>query len=318
MGGPAEVVVIGAGLAGLAASQRLIAAGHHVVVLDKGRSPGGRMATRRIGGAHVDHGAQFFTVRSDVFAAQAERWGRAGLTRIWSHGFGPEPDGHPRYAATHGMNSLAKDLARGLDVHCERMAFTVRPGRARRWRVVVDDGTAHDADAVIVTCPLPQSYALLVEAGVDAPDALLRTEYDRTLALLAVLDGPPSVRSPGGMHTPDTTFGFVADNQAKGISAVPAITLHANAAWSEAHWDDEPPAALDALQRAAAAWLGSARVVERHLKRWRFATPRTIWPEPCWSDRTSTIVLAGDAFAGPRVEGAYLSGLAAAARVDER
>ena len=53
--------------------------------------------------------------------------------------------------------------------------------------------------------------------------------------------------------------------------------------------------------------------VEHQVKRWRFATPRTIWPEPCWvASGTDPLALAGDAFAGPRVEGAVLSGLAAA------
>ncbi|MSO32728.1 MAG: FAD-dependent oxidoreductase, partial [Ilumatobacteraceae bacterium] len=60
-----RVVVVGAGIAGLTAARALSHAGHSVIVLDKGRSVGGRMATRRIGDATVDHGAQFFTVRSD-------------------------------------------------------------------------------------------------------------------------------------------------------------------------------------------------------------------------------------------------------------
>jgi predicted NAD/FAD-dependent oxidoreductase len=66
------------------------------------------------------------------------------------------------------------------------------------------------------------------------------------------------------------------------------------------------------LELAAAPWLGEARIVESQLKRWRFATPRTIWPEPCWVGGDGTIVVAGDAFSGPRVEGAHNSGLAAA------
>ena len=51
-----RVVVIGAGLAGLIAAQQLRNSGHDVVVLDKGKSPGGRLATRRIGDATLDHG----------------------------------------------------------------------------------------------------------------------------------------------------------------------------------------------------------------------------------------------------------------------
>jgi len=53
-----RVVVIGAGLAGLMSAQQLQESGHDVVVLDKGKSPGGRLATRRIGDATLDHGAQ--------------------------------------------------------------------------------------------------------------------------------------------------------------------------------------------------------------------------------------------------------------------
>lgn len=54
-----RVVVVGAGIAGLMAAQSLSNSGHDVVVVDKGRSPGGRLATRRINDATLDHGAQF-------------------------------------------------------------------------------------------------------------------------------------------------------------------------------------------------------------------------------------------------------------------
>ena len=70
-----RVGLVGSGLAGLTAARALADAGLEVVVLDKGRRPGGRMATAELSeGARADHGAQFFTVRSPVFAALVERW----------------------------------------------------------------------------------------------------------------------------------------------------------------------------------------------------------------------------------------------------
>jgi predicted NAD/FAD-dependent oxidoreductase len=179
--------------------------------------------------------------------------------------------------------------------------------------VQLDDGTVTDHDALVVTCPLPQSFSLLVTAEVTMPEALWRTDYDRTLALLAVLDGESAVPPPGGVqhHAP---FTFVGDNRAKGISELPAITCHADQAWSADHWDDDPDVAHRALLDAAAPFIGSAHVVTSQVKRWRFATPQAVWPERHWSpDAHPTLVLAGDAFGGPRVEGAALSGLSAAA-----
>ena len=49
-----------------------------IFIVDKGRSVGGRLATRRIGPGRADHGAQFFTVRSDKFQGYVDRWQKVG------------------------------------------------------------------------------------------------------------------------------------------------------------------------------------------------------------------------------------------------
>jgi renalase len=58
-------------------------------------------------------------------------------------------------------------------------------------------------------------------------------------------------------------------------------------------------------------------VAASSVKRWRFATPQRTWPEPCWSsvEGAAPVAVAGDAFAGPKIEGAALSGVAAAEAV---
>jgi predicted NAD/FAD-dependent oxidoreductase len=307
------VAVVGAGLSGLVAARQLADAGHEVVVLDKGAVPGGRLATDTLGAASFDSGAQFFTVRSEAFAALVDPWLRSGVAYEWTRGFGDTPDGYPRYAVRGGMGALGAHLAAGLDVRLSTMCFAIRRGGGR-WSVGIDDGTAVAADALVVTCPLPQSASLLITAEVAVPEQLRRTDYHRVVAVLAALDGPSAVPAPGGVQDADAIFSFVADNRSKGVSGAPAVTLHVNHEESAAHWDDPPDELRAWALDAAAPWFGGAAVVAARVRRWRFAGPQTIWPESCWSPEAGLpLALAGDAFAGPKVEGAALSGLAAAA-----
>jgi renalase len=303
-----RVVVVGAGLAGLSCARRLTDAGHRVTVVDKGRSVGGRMATRRIGEATLDTGAQFFTARSDEMRALVDELCAAGAAAEWHRGLGDAADGHPRYRGVPSMNAIAKHLAAPLDdVRCSTMVFSIEPGTVR-----IDDGTSITADAVVVTSPVWQSVALLLPGGIELPSELVEAGYWPTLALLAVLDGSSSVPMPGIVQDADSTFATVVDNAAKGVSKVPALTMHLRDELSEARWDDDPAAVHADLLAAAQPWFGEAEVVDSQLKRWRFATPKSTWPEPFLAVGDGSIVLAGDAFAGPKVEGAVLSGLAAA------
>jgi len=308
-----HVVIVGAGIAGLIAAQSLVKNGHDVIVVDKGRSPGGRLATRRIDNATLDHGAQFFTVRDSLFESHVSEWIASGVVTEWCRGFDSTTqnnDGFPRYRGVRGMTDIAKHLAQGLNVRCNTLAFSIARGATSKWQLKIDDGSVLDADAIIVTCPLPQAYALLVTASIELPESMLRTEYDRTICLLAVLNQSSAVANPGGLQNPDETFSFIADNAIKGISSAVALTLHANPQFSLDHWDDQLEDVHQLLLQRAKPWIGDATVSTSQIKKWRLATPLTIWPERYWTN--DMIVLAGDAFGGPKIEGAALSGLSAA------
>ena len=313
-----SVGVVGAGIAGLAAAQHLSAQGHRVHVFDKGRSVGGRLATRRIGDATVDHGAQFFTVRTPAFDEAVRAAREAGLAYEWCRGFGAG-DGYPRYAVRGGMNRLAKHLAAGLDVGVDTLVESVE--RVPRGWDLHHGGRSTPVEAVVLTPPVPQSLAL-VDAGGTVLEAPLRTRleaiaYHPTLALLVTLDGPTGVPSPGGVQLDDGPFSFIADNGAKGISDQPALTLHASHELSGQLWGADADVAQAELLAHAQAWFGPSAATETQLKRWRYAQPTA----PLRHDVETTtvdgapLVFAGDAFAGAKVEGAYRSGRAAAAHL---
>lgn len=305
-----KVVVVGAGMSGLTCAQGLVRQGHEVVVVDKGRSVGGRMATRRDGEATFDHGAQFFTVRTDAFHETVTQWQHDGIVHEWCRGFVGD-DGHPRYVATSGMSSLAKHLAQGIDVQCSVAVTSIEPNGSG-WKVTSSDTEPFFADVVVVTAPLPQTVALLELSGVQLPEQLRNITYDPTVGLLAVVDKPlRALPISGGIQDPDDVFSFIADNSSKRVSRVPAVTFHANAKWSEQHFEHTDEWLHHNLLSAAQQWLQDTHVTSSQIKKWRYATPRTTWPDSFWISAEKTLILAGDAFNGPKIEGAYLSGYAA-------
>lgn len=329
-----NVVVVGAGLAGLTAATQLQAAGATVVVLEKSGGPGGRLATRRIGSATLDHGAQFFTVRSPAFAERVARWTAEGCPiRVWADGFAQAPDvrggpqtvntggdGHPRYVVDGGMNRLAKHLATGLDVRCGTLVRALTPD-AGRWRLRTSGGEAMDAEAVVCTAPVPQTLALLASARtpLSGLDALRRVRFEPCLAVLAVLDRSPRLPGPGGVQLTDGPVRWLGDNAAKGVSEIAALTIHAAGDTSVQRYDDADEVVVAALLGLVAPWLGAARVVDAQVKRWRYSRPVLGVEQPCAGLDVdgARLVIAGDAFAGAKVEGAALSGLAAAAALAE-
>ena len=90
-----DILIIGAGLAGLSAASKLSKLDVEVTIVDKGRGVGGRLAGRRIGDASFDHGAQFMTTRDPRFVAQVQQWLSAVVAEEWYSSFPGQPNMEP-------------------------------------------------------------------------------------------------------------------------------------------------------------------------------------------------------------------------------
>jgi renalase len=323
------VVIVGAGLSGLVAAHGLQARGIASVLLDKGRSPGGRLATRRLGSptCRADSGAQFFTVRSPDFADLVHDWRRVGLVSQWCQGFGGGGDGHPRYMALGGMNTLAKYLASTLDVETG-VRVTLVQSADEGWNVVGHDGRMWLSDVVLMSPPVPQSLEILDAGGVVLPPvdrhALEAVSYARCLALLVHVDGQPDVPEPGGVQLSpddDPTFSFIADNRRKGMSDGHTMTFHVHESLSIDRFDDDLASTTTFLLQEASRWIGHNNVVESYVHKWKFSRPIVSYPSESLmiaGQNGSLLGFMGDGFGGAKVEGAALSGLAVAEQIAHR
>jgi predicted NAD/FAD-dependent oxidoreductase len=315
-----SVVIVGAGMSGLSAARRLVAGGFHVTVLDKGRAVGGRMATRRFGGAAVDHGAQHISVRNEGFAAVMGRLVAGGVARVWLRTPSvtrPERGVEPRYAGIGGIRRIPEALAEDLDIvtgtRVERLVID-----SGRVSAVTAGGMRATADAVVLTAPIPQALNLLRASNLSAavPDDLASIGYDATLAVMAILDEDPCL--PDGHLALDTgPVAWIADNRHKGASHLPALTIHSSPSFAADRLDDDPGLWMDRLLESARPHHRGS-VVEAISHRWRYAAPQQARDDGAVAlDTPVPVILAGEAFSGARVEGAFTSGLAAARLVEE-
>jgi hypothetical protein len=216
------------------------------------------------------------------------------------------------------MSSLANFGNAGLEVIYEKQVAALIQVEDH-WLIRSTDGEIYSAGALILTAPLPQALMLLEESRVVLESALnarlSAIQYERCLAVMAVLRGPSRLRAPGGFAPTQGPIAWIADNQIKGISEEPAVTIHATDAFSVAHWDQDRDETARVLLAAAEKWLGVG-IQSFQSQGWRYSKPKQTDPlRSAVVSLSPPLLLAGDAFGGPRVEGAAVSGRAAAEAV---
>jgi predicted NAD/FAD-dependent oxidoreductase len=322
-----DVLIIGAGLCGVTAARSLTTGENKQSwkLIDKSRSVGGRMATRRIEEARFDHGAQFFTVRSEAFKAEVDNWLKQGACKEWVRGFGDSlDDGHPRYVGTNGMNQVVKEFAaplpqKNIALNEKIIDVELIDGFIASTS---ESGTKFFSKKLVLTSPLTQTTAMMAKFTLDQKLANILAQlsgivYDPCIALMGFFDPEELPLDKFPAKSMNAPLAFVADNFSKGLSGKKAsLTVHLSSEASHGLFTANDSVVVDFVCHELRRHFHLKKVtrpttVEVH--RWRFATPKTTIQEPylSWSGPNGlAIYFAGEAFGGPKIEGAYLSGLA--------
>ncbi|BBH68650.1 NAD/FAD-dependent oxidoreductase [Actinoplanes sp. OR16] len=290
-----DVVVVGAGIAGLSCARTLAAGGARVRVVERGRVPGGRLASRRYDGRYADIGAAYLVADDPDFAAAVASWQARGLARPWTDTLRVHPGdtaatGPMRWAAPGGLRSLAADLTTGLDVSYSTPLDAI-PG---------------DADAVVLAMPGPQALRL------DPPPGILAAASSQVWqpVIAAVLSYPsrewPDFR--GAFVNDHPVLATVCDDGSRRGDGAPVLVAHSTAALAAEHLAD-PAAAGPIIASAVASLLELESEPRIDVHRWTYAQPE---PGDAAYATDGRVWLCGDAFGRPRVQSAWLSGRATA------
>ena len=290
---PWDVVVVGAGVSGLTLARLLEESGRRVLVLDKGRGPGGRVSSKTLEGSLLD------TAANDVVCDDREVMDL--LTRF----AGAKWEGKPqqseyRWEFAEPARQIMQGFAGTIPIQHTFVSHLVQERTDRIGLIRHGFGEPLWAKRVVLTAPVPQSQAIIAHSDFVLDYDLDAVEYTKRQVLLAVFDGDG--------HMPDSTWStdmidFVRFRpRPDGLLGVEAF---ASEAWSEATWDQDATISQGRLLLEMGSLFDNARVWGSAVMRWRYATPRTPHPEFFWSHPEITgLHMAGDAFgAGEQVTG---------------
>lgn len=297
-------------MAGLACATRLAEAGLIITLLDKGRGPGGRMAARRteIAGEIVsfDHGAQYFTARDREFRKTVAEWAAQGVVAPWAAA------GADAWVGTPGMNGPIRAMAQDLDVRWStRAEALIREGD--RWRIEAGETTLY-AKAVAVAVPAEQADELLRKPASYLAEVAAQARSEPCWAVMAGFARPIGLAADV-LRAPDAAISWAARNSAKPLrSGAECWVLHASHRRSAELIEETGEAAAQILLGEFFALAGVEPVAPIHLvaHRWLYSMAQAVEGAPARFDHDRCIGIAGDYLHSPRVEGAWLSGVALA------
>lgn len=321
-----RVAVIGAGLSALAFAGELGDAAQ-IRMFEKSRGYGGRMATRRHQGFQFDHGAQFFTAKSESFRSFLQPFVDKGVVACWDARF-VEFEGdrvtarrrwsgeYPHYVAVPGMNALARALGESLDVELNTRVSNIRSA-GEDWQLQDDAGRDLGRfDWVVCTVPATQAVALL-----PAEFAHLEVVYSRGMpgcyALMLGFTEALALDWDAALVKESAISWISVDNSKPGRPAGSSLLVQASNLWAEANMELDDRAVIAQLVAETSRVIGQDVSQADHvgLHRWRYANPAQRRGTQSLVDAGHRLAACGDWCVHGRVESAFLSGLDAARRI---
>lgn len=349
-----DVAIIGAGLAGLTCAQQLHQAGYSVVIVEKSRGVGGRVATRRLHDTCADHGVRYLEPQGKLLQPLIKRLLQRGILQDWTdtiYELKPTKsesvvtsDSHPlpltpylstltSYMAPAGMTAVAKFLASGLEIRLSRRVQAMTPTAERTWHLTLDSTdeapTALTAGAVVVAIPAPQALVLLeplAETGLP-PEffaSLRSVEFDPCLSVMAgySVDLPLPTWKACTLSKDSELAWIGLDSSKRPDAQMHIFVLQSTAEFAKRYLDAEDlnPAGEQLLSHAAKLvipWLNTPDWFQVH--RWRYAfVRRSLNQEYLDSGGRLPLVCCGDWCGGNLIESAMNSGLAAAVEINNQ
>ena len=310
------IAVIGAGLSGLVFA-RSINTQANVVIFEKSKGFGGRMATRRAEPFEFDHGAQFFTAKGDHFQNFLKPFMDTGVVKDWdanvvilnNGSISPRKSEFPLLVASPRMNSLAREIGNGLSVELATQISSMSR-RDNQWYLIDKESVEHGPfDWVVSSAPAAQSAVLFPDEFAHHGE-LNQVRMAANFTLMIGLEEAPDMKFDGAF-VDDSPIGWIAANSSKsGRPTHPTLLVQSTNAWADEHVNDNKDLVEETLLHSASELIGLDLTMARHksLHRWLYASTPTSGTNPFLIDEQNCLAAIGDWCIRGRVEAAFESG----------
>jgi renalase len=266
-----EVCVVGAGFSGLRIAAALDSAGIECVVLDKGRSPGGRAATRRLEEARVDHGIPWLTRTGGLSDGLIDALRQAGMLERLVVGGGIGEG----WVGRDGINAVAKHLASGFDVRYGDRVESIEPGNPNRLWVTDPGGHGYELAArhVVLTAPVPQAFEIAPILADRIGGADPASIYEKAVIGLVRLHHDTDLPDEVIVENPAPGIGSVILESVKFLDRPPSVSIRCDAEMSDRLFDVPDEQAMAWMAEAVSSLPFLTAPEESQVKRWRYSKP---------------------------------------------
>jgi renalase len=294
-------IVIGAGLSGLNISRKIknLNLGS-VLVVEKSRGVGGRMATRRTLDCRFDHGAQFYRLKSDIKELHQD-WKQNGISHEW---FISSKGDH--WCSSSGMTTFAKSIAKDLEISLEKEIQKIHYEN-NLWKLTSTKNEEWFCQNLIISSPIPQTVKLL---GGAVNDQLLteikKINYTKALIALVTLEEDLMIDANGYVEFDSGHYFSISDQRKKGVSDIPALAITMSVDFSEQEFELADELILEKILKLFIIDFPNAKIKGKELKKWRYCQPKTQFNN-LFLEIVPSLFLIGDAFGGSSLLGAIRS-----------
>lgn len=281
-----DTLIIGAGLSGITLANELKRQGRSSLIIEKSRSVGGRLASRRIGDNIFDHGAQHVEVFSSSPAEFQKFVMSPSDCLLWD-----KKGDHSYYSYQQGVTSLLKHHSHDLHIAFNTKIIEILKSQGV-WQLKDENLNLFSANNVVLTAPLTQSLILMKGSKLSYPAELEQVSYAKKIVILLNLKKSENYRIKS------TYFKKIYLQNTKRNNTDTTYTLVTSDDFSNQHFElDESTITQKILSLFETNSTVTQNLIDLQIKKWRYAYPlnglnvSSIEPH-------ENLHLIGDVFAG--------------------